>query len=294
MSDKPRPLIEIAIEPLSGIDQSKLGPALVATASEDPDFTCSVDRESGQTILSGNSEAHLERILARFKNELRIGIKAGRPQVSYRETVTGPADVDHTYKKLIGSAGEFARVIIHVEPLPAGGGFLFESGSAPLASYLPGIERGVQVALESGVLGGFPVIDIRVRLTDGAYHDIDSSKRAFEIATRAAMKEALSAAGPILLEPVMRVEVVTPRDCMGDVVGDLNSRRGRVTGQDQRGNAEVISALVPLANLFGYPKTLESMTHGRATHEMRFSHYAPTPPAEPDDPTFRPAMGMRA
>lgn len=226
-----------------------------------------------------------------------MAINIGAPQVAYRETIGSHANVEYSYKKQFPGGGEFARVILHLEPLPSGAGRQFENGirdGSVLAEYVPGVEKGVLASLDRGVVAGFPVIDIRVTLTDGNYHDIDSSVIAFEIAARSAMKEGLPKAEPILLEPVMRVEVVTPDICKDDVCGDLRSRRGHVTGQDPRGGNHVIEALVPLANLFGYAKTLASMSQGQATHEMAFSHYDRVPPPVPDDPTFRPAIGMRA
>jgi elongation factor G len=282
----PDPVIEIAIEPKTKADQEKMGMALVRLAQEDPSFRVTTDSESGQTILKGMGELHLEIKVDILKRTYKIDANVGAPQVAYRETITRAADVDYTHKKQTGGSGQFARVKMHFEPLPPGGGFLFESkvvgGTVP-KEYIPGVEKGVKGSVDSGVLAGFPVIDFKVQLTDGAFHEVDSSALAFEIAARAAMKEGLAKAGPKLLEPIMKVEVVTPRDYMGDVIGDLNSRRGRITGQDQRGNAEVINAMVPLANMFGYVNTLRSMSQGRAQYSMTFDHYEQVPQAVADE-----------
>jgi elongation factor G len=282
----PDPVIEIAVEPKTKGDQEKMGQALARLATEDPSFRVAVDHESGQTIIKGMGELHLEIIVDRMKREFKVDANVGAPQVAYRETVTRPADITYTHKKQTGGAGQYAEVRLHIEPLPPGTGFEFENevigGSVP-REYVPGVAKGVKGSLDAGVLIGFPVIDLKVSLTDGKYHEVDSSALAFEIAARAAMKEGLGKAGPKLLEPVMRVEVVTPRDYMGDVIGDLNSRRGRITGQDQRGNAEVINAMVPLANMFGYVNTLRSMSQGRAQYTMHFDHYEQVPQAVADE-----------
>jgi elongation factor G len=282
----PDPVIEIAVEPKTKGDQEKMGQALARLATEDPSFRVAVDHESGQTIIKGMGELHLEIIVDRMKREFKVEANIGAPQVAYRETITRQADIDYTHKKQTGGSGQYARVKMHFEPLTPGGGFEFENdvvgGTVP-KEYVPGVEKGVRGSLENGVLAGFPVIDLKVTLTDGAYHEVDSSALAFEIAARAAMKEGLAKSGPKLLEPVMRVEVVTPRDYMGDVIGDLNSRRGRITGQDQRGNAEVINAMVPLANMFGYVNNLRSMSQGRAQYTMHFDHYEQVPQAVADE-----------
>jgi elongation factor G len=282
----PDPVIEIAIEPKTKADQEKMGMALVRLAQEDPSFRVTTDQESGQTILKGMGELHLEIKVDILKRTYKIDANVGAPQVAYRETITRPADIDYTHKKQTGGSGQFARVKMHFEPLPPGSGFSFESkvigGTVP-KEYIPGVEKGVKGSLDNGVLAGFPVIDFKVALMDGAYHEVDSSALAFEIAARAAMKEGLAKAAPKLLEPIMKVEVVTPRDYMGDVIGDLNSRRGRITGQDQRGNAEVINAMVPLANMFGYVNTLRSMSQGRAQYSMHFDHYEQVPQAVADE-----------
>jgi elongation factor G len=282
----PDPVIEIAVEPKTKADQEKMGQALARLATEDPSFRVAVDHESGQTIIKGMGELHLEIIVDRMKREFKVEANIGAPQVAYRETISRKADVDYTHKKQTGGSGQYARVKILFEPLPAGSGYQFENdvvgGTVP-KEYIPGVEKGLKGSLESGVLAGFPVIDFKATLHDGAYHDVDSSALAFEIAARAAFKEGMQKAGPKLLEPVMRVEVVTPRDYMGDVIGDLNSRRGRITGQDQRGNAEVINAMVPLANMFGYVNNLRSMSQGRAQYTMHFDHYEQVPPGIADE-----------
>jgi elongation factor G len=282
----PEPVIEIAVEPKTKGDQEKMGQALARLATEDPSFRVAVDHESGQTIIKGMGELHLEIIVDRMKREFKVEANIGAPQVAYRETISRHADVDYTHKKQTGGSGQYARVKLHLEPLAAGTGFDFSNevvgGSVP-KEYVPGVEKGVRGSLDNGVLAGFPVIDLKVELTDGAYHEVDSSALAFEIAARAAMKEGLAKAAPKLLEPVMKVEVVTPRDYMGDVIGDLNSRRGRITGQDQRGNAEVINAMVPLANMFGYVNNLRSMSQGRAQYTMHFDHYEQVPQAVADE-----------
>ncbi len=282
----PEPVIEIAVEPKTKGDQEKMGQALARLATEDPSFRVSVDHESGQTVIKGMGELHLEIIVDRMKREFKVDANVGAPQVAYRETITRVAEVDYTHKKQTGGSGQFARVKIRFEPQEPGFGFEFKSavvgGNVP-KEYIPGVEKGIKGSLDNGVLAGFPVIDFRAVLYDGAYHDVDSSVLAFEIAARAAFKEGIMKAAPKLLEPVMKVEVVTPRDYMGDVIGDLNSRRGRITGQDQRGNAEVINAMVPLANMFGYVNTLRSMSQGRAQYTMHFDHYEQVPQAVADE-----------
>jgi elongation factor G len=282
----PEPVIEIAVEPKTKGDQEKMGQALARLATEDPSFRVSVDHESGQTVIKGMGELHLEIIVDRMKREFKVDANVGAPQVAYRETITRVSEVDYTHKKQTGGSGQFARVKIRFEPQESGFGFEFKSavvgGNVP-KEYIPGVEKGIKGSLDNGVLAGFPVIDFRAVLYDGAYHDVDSSVLAFEIAARAAFKEGIMKASPKLLEPVMKVEVVTPRDYMGDVIGDLNSRRGRITGQDQRGNAEVINAMVPLANMFGYVNTLRSMSQGRAQYTMHFDHYEQVPQAVADE-----------
>jgi elongation factor G len=292
------PVIEIAVEPKIRGDQERLGRALARLATEDPSFRVAVDHESGQTIIKGMSERHLETMIDRLRHEFMVEANIGAPQVAYRETITRVADVDYTYKKQTGGSGQYARVKLRFEPMPAGFGFEFEDdvvgGTVP-KEYVPGVEKGVKGSLDNGVLAGFPVIDLKVTLTDGAYHEADSSALAFEIAARAAMKEGLAKAEPKLLEPIMRVEVVTPRNHMGVVIGDLNTRRGRIAGQEQRDLAEVIRAMVPLSTMFGYDGSLQSMTRGEARYTMQFAHYGPVPvPPLAPDPDFPGAVGMRA
>jgi elongation factor G len=278
----PDPVIEVAVEPKTKGDQEKLGVALHRLAQEDPSFRVSVDHESGQTIIKGMGELHLDIIVDRMRREFKVEANVGAPQVAYRETVSKRADVDYTHKKQTGGSGQFARVKMTIEPNEQGKGFEFENkvvgGNVP-KEYIPGVAKGVQSVVDSGVLAGFPILDVKVTLTDGAYHDVDSSVMAFEIAGRAAFREGAMKAGPKLLEPVMRVEVVTPEDYVGGIIGDLTSRRGQVRGQESRGNAAVISAMVPLANMFGYVNTLRSMSQGRAQFTMQFDHYAQVPQA---------------
>ena len=278
----PDPVIEIAIEPKSKADQEKLGVALAKLAAEDPSFRVSTDPESGQTILKGMGELHLDIKVDILKRSYRVEANIGAPQVAYRERITRPVTVDYTHKKQTGGSGQFARVKIVAEPLPPGKGFEFENkivgGSVP-REYVPGVEKGLESVLGAGVLAGFPVVDLKVTLIDGASHDVDSSALAFEIASRTALREALQKGGSVLLEPIMKVEVVTPEDYTGSVIGDLNSRRGHIQGQDMRGNANVINAMVPLANMFGYVNTLRSMSQGRATFTMQFDHYEQVPSA---------------
>jgi elongation factor G len=276
----PDPVIEIAIEPKSKADQEKLGVALAKLAAEDPSFRVSTDQESGQTILKGMGELHLDIQVEILKRTYKVDANIGAPQVAFREKITRPAEVDYTHKKQTGGSGQFARVKIIAEPTEPGSQFEFENkivgGNVP-KEYIPGVEKGLESVLGSGVLAGFPVVDLKVRLVDGAYHDVDSSALAFEIASRAALREALQKGKPVLLEPIMKVEVVTPEDYTGSVIGDLNSRRGQIQGQDMRGNANVINAMVPLMNMFGYVNNLRSMSQGRATFTMQFDHYAELP-----------------
>jgi len=276
----PDPVIEVAVEPKTKGDQEKMGVALSRLAAEDPSFRVTSDVESGQTVIKGMGELHLEIIVDRMKREFKVDANVGAPQVAYRETISRLAEVDYTHKKQTGGAGQFARLALRFEPLDPGSGFQFESavvgGSVP-REFIPGIEKGLNGARESGILTGFPVIDFKATLFDGASHDVDSSVMAFEIASRAAFREGMEKAGPMLLEPVMRVEVVTPEEYMGDIIGDLNSRRGQVSGMDQRGNARVISAHVPLATMFGYVNTLRSMSQGRAQYTMHFEKYSEVP-----------------
>jgi elongation factor G len=276
----PDPVIEIAIEPKSKADQEKLGVALAKLAAEDPSFRVSTDQESGQTILKGMGELHLDIKVDILKRTYKVEANIGAPQVAYREKLTKSVTIDYTHKKQTGGSGQFARVKIVAEPGEPGSGFTFENdivGGAVPKEYVPGVEKGLESILGAGVLAGFPVVDLKVSLIDGAYHDVDSSALAFEIASRAALREALQKGGPVLLEPIMKVEVVTPEDYTGGVIGDLNSRRGQIQGQDMRGNANVITAMVPLANMFGYVNNLRSMSQGRATFTMQFDHYERVP-----------------
>src|SRR6266481_1116864 len=276
----PEPVIEIAIEPKSKADQEKLGVALAKLATEDPSFRVSTDLESGQTILKGMGELHLDIKVDILRRTYKVDANIGAPQVAFRERVTKRAEVDYTHKKQTGGTGQFARVKFIVEPNEPGKGFEFESkivGGAVPKEYIPGVEKGLNSVLGSGVVAGFPVVDVKVQLVDGAYHDVDSSALAFEIASRAAFREALQKGKSVLLEPIMKVEVVTPEDYTGSVIGDLNSRRGQIQGQDMRGNANVINAMVPLMNMFGYVNNLRSMSQGRATFTMQFDHYAEAP-----------------
>jgi elongation factor G len=278
----PDPVIEIAIEPKSKADQEKLGVALAKLVAEDPSFRVTTDQESGQTILKGMGELHLDIKVDILKRTYKVEANIGAPQVAYREKITKQVTVDYTHKKQTGGSGQFARVKIVAEPLPPAGGFEFENevvgGTVP-KEYIPGVEKGLESVLGSGVLAGFPVVDLKVTLIDGAYHDVDSSALAFEICARAALREGLQKGHSVLLEPIMKVEVVTPEDYTGSVIGDLNSRRGQIQGQDMRGNANVVNAMVPLANMFGYVSNLRSMSQGRATFTMQFDHYEQVPQA---------------
>ena len=278
----PDPVIEIAIEPKSKADQEKLGVALAKLVAEDPSFRVHTDQESGQTIIKGMGELHLDIKVDILRRTYKVDANIGAPQVAYREKITRPATVDYVHKKQTGGHGQFARIKIVAEPNTPGAGFAFENeivgGSVP-REFIPAVEKGLEGQLTSGVIAGFPVVDIKVSLIDGASHDVDSSAMAFEIAGRAAMREALQKGGSALLEPIMKVEVVTPEDYTGSVIGDLNSRRGQILGQDMRGNANVINAMVPLANMFSYVNNLRSMSQGRATFTMQFDHYAEVPKA---------------
>ena len=282
----PDPVIEIAVEPKTKADIEKMGLALNRLAMEDPSFRVASNAETGQTIIKGMGELHLEIIVDRLKREFKVEANVGAPQVAYRETISKLYDEDYTHKKQSGGAGQFARVKIKFEPLPQGSGFVFENtvvgGSVP-KEYIPGVEKGLRQALETGVLAGFPCTDFKATLYDGAYHEVDSNVMCFEIAARAAFREGMAKAGPKLLEPIMKVEIVTPEEYMGDIIGDLNSRRGQVGGMDTRGNARVIDATVPLANMFGYVGTLRSMSQGRAQYTMQFAHYADVPQMVADE-----------
>ncbi|MCI5061000.1 MAG: elongation factor G [Alphaproteobacteria bacterium] len=287
----PEPVIEIAVEPKSKADQEKMSTALQRLAAEDPSFRVKVDHESGQTIIAGMGELHLDILVDRMKREFKVEANIGAPQVAYRETITSEAEVDYTHKKQSGGSGQFARAVFKMRPTVEGEdgvkpdyNFINKIvGGAIPKEYIPGFEKGIVMAKDTGIIAGFPVINIEVELFDGAYHDVDSSALAFEIAGRAAFKEAMQKAGAQLLEPMMRVEVVTPEEYMGDIIGDLNSRRGQVSSMEDRGNAKVITAMVPLANMFGYINNLRSMSQGRAQYTMQFDHYDPVPQAVADE-----------
>ncbi|WP_455481551.1 elongation factor G [Bartonella sp. B35(2025)] len=277
----PEPVIEIAIEPKTKADQEKMGIALSRLAAEDPSFRVKSDEESGQTIIAGMGELHLDIIVDRMRREFKVEANVGQPQVAYRESITKTAEIDYTHKKQSGGAGQFARVKIIFEP-HEGDDFLFESkivGGAVPKEYIPGVQKGIESVMGSGPLAGFPMLGVKATLIDGGYHDVDSSVLAFEIAARAAFRDGAKKAGAQLLEPIMKVEVVTPEDYVGDVIGDLNSRRGQISGTEARGIATVVNAMVPLANMFGYVNTLRSMSQGRAQYTMQFDHYEPVPSA---------------
>ena len=276
----PDPVIEIAVEPKTKADQEKMGMGLQRLAAEDPSFRVETDQESGQTIMKGMGELHLDILIDRLKREFKVEANIGAPQVAYRETIGHEAEIDYTHKKQSGGSGQFARIKMVITPTEPGEGYSFESkivgGSVP-KEYIPGVEKGIKSVMDSGPLAGFPVIDFKVALIDGAYHDVDSSVLAFEIAARAGMREGLRKAGAKMLEPIMKVEVVTPDEYTGGIIGDLTSRRGQISGQEARGNAVVVNAFVPLANMFGYINTLRSMSTGRANFTMQFAHYEPVP-----------------
>ena len=276
----PEPVIEVAVEPKTKADQEKMGIAISRLAAEDPSLRVATDEETGQTLLKGMGELHLEIIIDRMKREFKVEANVGAPQVAYRETISQPFTMDYTHKKQSGGAGQYARIIVEFAPQQPGEGFVFENkvvgGSVP-REYVPGVEKGIVSAMGTGVIAGFPTIDFKATLTDGAYHDVDSSVMAFEIAGRAAFREGIRQAKPKLLEPVMKVEVVTPDEYMGDIIGDLSSRRGQVSSMDQRGNARIVNAMVPLANMFGYVNNLRSLSSGRAQYSMVFDHYAEVP-----------------
>ena len=278
----PEPVIEIAIEPKSKADQEKLGVALAKLAAEDPSFRVSTDHESGQTILKGMGELHLDIKVDILRRTYKVDANIGAPQVAFREKITQKVEHEYTHKKQTGGSGQFAQVKIVLEPTEPGTPFTFENeiiGGAVPKEFIPGVEKGLESVINAGPLAGFPVVDLKVSLIDGKYHDVDSSALAFEIAARQALREAMQRARPVLLEPIMKVEVVTPEDYTGSVIGDLNSRRGQIQGQDMRGNANVINAMVPLMNMFGYVNTLRSMSQGRATFTMQFNHYDVLPAA---------------
>jgi len=276
----PAPVIEISVEPKTKADQEKLGVALAKLASEDPSFTVSTDHESGQTILKGMGELHLDIKIDILRRTYKVDATIGQPQVAYRESLGRKVDIDYTHKKQTGGTGQFARVMITFEPGEPGSGFVCENsivGGAVPKEYIPGVQKGLESIKDGGLLAGFPLIDFKATLTDGKFHDVDSSVLAFEIAARAAFRELKDKGAPKLLEPIMAVEVVTPEDYLGSVIGDLNGRRGMIQGQDMRGNATVVNAFVPLANMFGYVNTLRGMSQGRAAFTMQYDHYEPVP-----------------
>jgi elongation factor G len=276
----PSPVIEIAVEPKTKADQEKMSQGLARLAAEDPSFRVETDMESGQTIMKGMGELHLDILVDRLKREFKVEANIGAPQVAYRETIGHEAEIVYTHKKQSGGSGQFAEVKMIITPTEPGEGYSFESrvvgGSVP-KEYIPGVEKGIRSVMDSGPLAGFPVIDFKVALIEGKFHDVDSSVLAFEIAARMGMREGMRKAGAKLLEPIMKVEVITPEEYTGGIIGDLTSRRGQVSGQEPRGNAIAIDANVPLANMFGYINTLRSMSSGRAQFTMQFSHYDPVP-----------------
>ncbi|MDE2445642.1 MAG: elongation factor G, partial [Alphaproteobacteria bacterium] len=282
----PEPVIEMKVEPKTKADQEKMAVALYKLAAEDPSFRVSTDSESGETIIKGMGELHLDIKVDILKRTHKVEVAVGAPQVAYREAITRKITKDYTHKKQTGGTGQYARVILEIEPAEKGAGNSFEArivgGSVP-KEYIPGVEKGLNSVLSSGPVIGFPVVDMKVALVDGAYHDVDSSAIAFEIATRAAMREAFEQAGAVLLEPVMKVEVTSPEEYLGGVIGDLNSRRGQIMGTSSRGNAQIVNAMVPLANMFGYINNLRSMSQGRASYTMQFDHYEQVPRNEADE-----------
>jgi elongation factor G len=286
----PEPVISVAIEPKTKADQEKVSAALGKFMREDPSFRVRQDEETGQTIISGMGELHLEIVVDRMLREFKVDANVGKPQVAYRETCRKPVDHKFRYAKQSGGRGQFAEVAIELSPLEAGKGFEFvdgiKGGTIP-REYIPAVEKGLNEALSAGPLAGYPVIDCRVKLYDGSYHEVDSSEMAFKICASIAFKEAMRKANPVLLEPIMAVEVVVPDQFMGDVIGDLNSRRGRIQDQTSRGGAQVISAHVPLANMFGYATEVRSRTQGRATYTMQFDHYDPVPNSVAEELTAR-------
>jgi elongation factor G len=283
----PEPVIHVAIEPKTKVDQDKLGKALYSLSEEDPTFRVRTDEETGQTVISGMGELHLEVLVDRMLREFNVDATVGKPQVAYRETITQPIkDVEYRHIKQTGGTGQFAVVIISLEPTGPGGGYIFVdkiTGGRVPREYIPAVDQGIQQALESGVLAGYPTVDVKATLVDGQYHDVDSSEMAFKIAGSQAFKEAARRAKPVLLEPIMSVECVTPDDYMGDVMGDLSSRRGRIEGMEARGNSQVIKAQVPLSEMFGYSTDLRSRTQGRATYTMQFNSYQQVPQNVADD-----------
>ena len=288
-------LIEVAIEPKSKSDQEKMGVALNRLAWEDPSFRVFSDFESGQTVIGGTSDSQLEAIVERMKREFKVEANVGAPQVAYREAITRTVEQEYTHEKSTSAGSQYAKVKIRFEPLPSGSGFVFENdaGGAVPQEFVPGVEKGLTAQKENGVIGGFPMIDFKATLTGGDHHEVYSSTLAFDVAARACYREALPKAGPKLLEPIVRVEVVTPGECMADIIGDLTSRRARIGSMDACEDARIISAMVPVGNMLGYANTLRSMSQGRAQFTMRFDHYEQVPRPHDDGP-FAPAVGMRA
>ncbi len=296
--DRPSPhrLVEIAIEPKSRADQEKLGVALAELAANDPSFSVSSDPESGQTVLGGMGELHLDRKIDTLRRICKVNFNVGAPQVAFRERVTRRVEHSYTHKKQTGGTGQFAALTLVVEPNEPDKGYQFESkvvGGALPDRFIAAIEKGIRSVLPSGVVAGFPVVDVKVQLVDGKYHDTDSTEFAFEIAARACFRQALQEGRSILLEPIMKVEVMTPMDYIRVVIADLKLRRGEIQEQDVRGNANVITAIVPLMSMFGYVNGLRETSRGRATFTMQFDRYAVVPPTDDNDPPFRPAIGMR-
>jgi elongation factor G len=288
--DFPDPVIDIAIEPKTKADQEKLATSLAKLATEDPSFRVRTDKETGQTIIAGMGELHLEIIVDRLLREFKVDANVGKPQVAYRETIRRKVEQEHKFVRQTGGRGQYGHVLIRVEPLAPGSGFEFKDevkgGTVP-REYIPAVEKGIKEALESGVLAGYPVVDVRVALYDGSYHEVDSSEMAFKIAGSIAFKEACQKASPVILEPIMAVEVVVPEEFMGDVIGNLSGRRGKIQGMEPRGGAQVINAEVPLKEMFGYATELRSMTQGRATYTMQFAHYEPVPQAISEEITAK-------
>jgi elongation factor G len=287
----PEPVISVAIEPKTKADQDKLSTALLKLSEEDPTFQVRTDAETGQTIISGMGELHLEILVDRMKREFKVEANVGRPQVAYRETIRQRVEyVEAKFVRQTGGRGQYGHVVIHLEPTEPGHGFVFEDrivGGAIPREFIGPVEQGIKEALENGILAGYPVVDVKVELVDGSSHDVDSSEIAFKVAGSMAFKEAAKRAKPVLLEPIMDVEVVTPSDYMGDVIGDLNSRRGKVGGMLQRGEAQVIGASVPLGEMFGYSTKLRSVSQGRAVYSMQFSHYEEAPKSMVEEITSR-------
>ena len=278
----PEPVISVAIEPKTKAGQDKMIQALLKLSEEDPTFKFKTEEETGQTIISGMGELHLEIIVDRMLREFKVEANVGRPQVAYKETITKPAHVDHRYVKQTGGKGQFAHVVMDIEPNEAGMGYEFTSkivGGAIPKEYIEPVNKGIQGAMESGILAGYEMLDVKVTLVDGSYHEVDSSEMAFKICGAMAFKEAVKKAGPILIEPIFKIEVTIPEEYMGDVIGDINSRRGRIEGMDSRNGAATVRGYVPLAETFQYTTVLRSKTQGRGTHTLQFSHYEPVPQA---------------